>query len=419
MVLRIVAGSIDISPVGEIQMGCGDDPTPTAKVRDPLEANVLILRDRSKSVALISIDALYIGANLRALIDEGLADLVSPEEIFLGASHTHYAPFLDGNKPLLGGIDSEHVHDVAQRLIALTRSLLAKPGAPAAVEYAVFRTSAPVSRRQKRLVGGVEGKLKFNAVIAAPNWRATIPQNAHVLRFSTADGPIAFLWQLPCHPTSLPKGCAHSAHFPGEIRAQLRRQVGSGVPVAFFQGFSGDLRPPASGSYVGMKSCVRRVLLGPWFDAFSEAEYANWVGAMTGEVSRACKSMIPVTSSDGEWLTTARVTTELAQLAVAPSRSTAQVSWQRVSVGSIDLVGVSAEPVAAYGRLVDELSADTGRTSIPVGCIDDVFGYAPTDRMLREGGYEATGFCKHFGIVELRPGFETVMKSRLTEVFRR
>ena len=415
-VLTAAAGSIDVSPRAPMQMGCGDDLTPTAEVRDPIEANALVVRDEELSVALVSVDALYVGAALRSHLEEGLRDLFSPTEIFIGATHTHYAPFLDEAKPRLGHVNPEHLSDVAERLVQLVRKLAIGPHEPVTVEHASFHTTAPIARRKSRLLGGAQGRVKFNSIILAPNPRETAPQVAHIIQFTSENGPLAVLWQLPCHPTSLPSGLRHSAHFPGQIRAHLRAELGTDLPVLFFQGFSGDLRPPSVGSVAGAKSFARRILLGQWFEPFTESAYASWLRKMKTEVDAAHAQMTPVDCSDTTCLSASRLTVEVSAVAEQVDPTGARASWHRVSIGTIDLVGVSGEPVSEYAPFVNHSGNSPHRVRIPVGCIDDVFGYVPSRRMMREGGYEACGFCDDFGIRSLRPTLEEEMKRNLTRV---
>ena len=67
------------------------------------------------------------------------------------------------------------------------------------------------------------------------------------------------------------------------------------------------------------------------------------------------------------------------------------MTWQRVKIANeIEFIGVSAEPVAAFGLTLHE-------SAWAVGCLDHVFGYFPVDRMVPEGGYEVTGFLEPFG----------------------
>lgn len=85
---------------------------------------------------------------------------------------------------------------------------------------------------------------------------------------------------------------------------------------------------------------------------------------------------------------------------------------QRLSIGDLALLGVSAEPVSGYAHA---LIAERGGTVVPVGCIDDVSGYAPTSRVLREGGYEGAAFAAHFGLGKPRPEFETLLRRQMAD----
>jgi hypothetical protein len=64
---------------------------------------------------------------------------------------------------------------------------------------------------------------------------------------------------------------------------------------------------------------------------------------------------------------------------------------------TIRVVGISAEVCWEWAELVQRAFA--GKTIWPVGYIDRVFGYLPTQAMLLEGGYEITGFQHSFGII--------------------
>jgi hypothetical protein len=53
---------------------------------------------------------------------------------------------------------------------------------------------------------------------------------------------------------------------------------------------------------------------------------------------------------------------------------------------------------------------------IPVGCVGDVFGYLPVDTMVREGGYEARGFVRRFGLRgKFVPNVTAIVTQRLLQ----
>jgi hypothetical protein len=74
-----------------------------------------------------------------------------------------------------------------------------------------------------------------------------------------------------------------------------------------------------------------------------------------------------------------------------------EVAFHRVRLGSeLTVVGIAAEVATEYGALVNRTF--DGSINIPVGYIDEVYGYMPTARMLQEGGYEASWFLRPFAL---------------------
>jgi hypothetical protein len=90
------------------------------------------------------------------------------------------------------------------------------------------------------------------------------------------------------------------------------------------------------------------------------------------------------------------------------SDNDAPVSFAALDLGSnVAVVGVSAEAVVAYAEVVGSIA---GREFVLLaGCMDDVFGYAPTAKMLTEGGYEVEGFCRALSCTALTDEIEDAM----------
>ena len=90
-----------------------------------------------------------------------------------------------------------------------------------------------------------------------------------------------------------------------------------------------------------------------------------------------------------------------------------QVAFQRIDLSpSVLLLGGSAEFVVQYALDLRAHVADH-TALMPIGCLDDCFGYVPTAAMLEEGGYEAGGFCSAFGYSNLAPTVASQAKSAL------
>lgn len=407
--LKIAGGSVTINPAEPVVMGCGETHEPVAEVHDDIECNVLVMLDGATKAVVIGVDALYPGPALRRYLEQRFAEVLSPDQIFLAASHTHSAPQLDSTKPALGGADRSHLDRVCASIGDLVERLLQQPGEEVRVAVCRYPSSVMVNRRRKRIVGGAEGRIRLNSVVAAPNPQATGKQYGHLVSFVGASGPVGFIWQLPCHPVSLPPGWANSAHFPGVGRQYLRGSSPQ-MPVVFVQGFSGDLRPPSVAQPRGVKGIARRLLLGEWFSSFSESDYGRWtsdvVAELAGAVGRTDDSQVL-----DEPMSARRVSMLLDNYHEGECGGRA-LTVHRLSVGGVALLGVSAEPVSGYA---DALIAEQGRTVIPVGCIDDVSGYAPTARVLREGGYEGAGFAPHFGLGQPSPEFEKLLRRQMAD----
>jgi hypothetical protein len=393
--LQLAAGSIDITPQRPIPLaGWQDRVEPFDRVADSLEINGILLRDGDVSALVLSIDALYVGNRLlrsieRQLERSGLDDCL----IFAAASHTHYAPTLDATKPVLGPLDEQYVAYVEERTSAFVERLVNCAAEGARLCYGVGSAAHAVNRR--RLGWHLMGGLPRRTVAMRANPSGPNDQTIHVVRLDGEDGqPLAILWSYACHPVAFPRSLEVSAEFPGVVRGALRAQFGSDLPVLFLQGFSGDLRPPAfipAGRHP--KRRIADLLRGSRLGRFSEFGYAQWSGTLarlvSGVASGELAGLAPAVHH-------AIVTVPLGRL-IEGGHEHGELTISRLELSdSLQLLGLSAEVVVEYGTSVARVFPQI--RSIPVGCVGDVYGYLPTRRMVREGGYEAEEFFEPFGL---------------------
>lgn len=273
-----------------------------------------------------------------------------------------------------------------------------------------------VNRRKKRFLGGSERRVVLNSVTMSPNPEATGEQHGHLIALIGEESPVGFLWSLPCHPTSHPLGFGHSAGYPGFGRSSLRALTEGSVPVLFLQGFSGDLRPPAYRPSKGWIGLMRRALVGLEFAKFTEAGFMLWIKQVVEELMLAHHDILNESAATGSRrLDAKRIEIPLTEYHEGESDGRKMVV-HRLSIGDVSLIGVSAEPVSAYASWLVERG---GKHLVPVGCIDDVVGYAPTSKIIEEGGYEGGGFLKWFNVGQLRPRYERLLRSQLDSVLIR
>jgi len=366
-----------------------------------------MLRQGDVSALIISLDVLFVGRRLEAALKRhlegaGLSDCL----VLAAASHTHFAPSVDADKPLLGEFDEQFYGEVERKVLGLVDRVIDQPAIPVKIRYLAGSAEHSVNRRRStwRLRGG----LPRRTVAMRANPRGPADQSLHVVRLDDSSGaPLALMWSYACHPVSSPQTLHVSADFPGVARRELRRQFGADMPVVYLQGFSGNLRPPAL--LKPGRNPTRRLdqlLRGPAFGSFSNAEYRRWSGSLARLVANLADS--PTLRTFPPALYHQTLTFPLSTLIEGePGPQVLAFTQLRLASG-LQLLAVTAEVVTEYTRHIAHLFP--GVETIPVGCVGGTYGYLPTNLMVQEGGYEAGGFFEFFS-----PGgrFEPSPESRV------
>lgn len=327
-------------------------------------------------VYVVSIDSLYggsLGAELARLLG------CPREKVLVVASHTHFAPGSDPGLPRLGRTSDEYVRDAATRIAEAVAS------APwhAHTRVRVGSSQVPdlfVNRRRPIL--GIGLRLpRLGTVVQAPQPAGAVDGTLRLFELLDEEGEVlAIGWGASCHPVCSPDRQAISSDFPGFVRDQLR-EPGGALPVLFFQGCSGDVRPASMSRRPTFtpRGLLRYLLAGlRTFVPQSRIAYESWCSALTA-------AAVGAQSAVGDAVEVRprlrRVTGETAG------------QWQRqpqfslVSLADeIALLSINAEVVSS--RAVEISRARPSRVIIPATCADEVIGYWPTSAMLKEGGYE-------------------------------
>lgn len=317
---------------------------------------------------------------------------LSPERILLNSSHTHTGPTL--------GLDEKSLElppGQAQATVRFTRLLqdrLVKVVTqsledlrPATLSWGTGVAAFVMNRRE----------VTDKGVILGVNPRGLVDRSVPVLRIHGLDGTLrGVLFGTACHNTTLTdKHLEISADFAGYAQARIE-QTHEGVQAMFLQGCAGDANPFPRGS----------------------EEIARIHGQALGdEVSRVLKmNLKPVAGP----LRTLMKSTEL-PLAPPPSKEQLEAmarrgSWQGFVASKIQeiqergktlpskyvapiavwqfgqdltLVALPGEVVVDYVAL---LESALGPQRLWIAAYsNDVFGYLPSAKLIKEGGYETRG----------------------------
>ncbi|MBS0522071.1 MAG: hypothetical protein JSS04_00440 [Proteobacteria bacterium] len=354
---------------------------------------------------IISIDALFVGSPLSTAIEEFLESRfsISPADVAVIASHTHFAPSLDPAKPLLGRCNPSYLQEVIERTLGLIEHVMEAPADPVMVSRGEISCDAGVNRRRPwpwpRLAGRT---VIVNQPVIHPNPDGPSAPEISVWMLTRPDGGhLAVIWRYTCHPVAFPSIFQVSSEYVGRVRLKLREEFGANLPILFLQGFAGDQFPRIR-RHVSAKYWLRTPLVGPLQGASRLDEWSSWANRLAKAVCDAALNRPSARRLTGP-LSSAAHQVPLSTLAHgAPADRT--VEFRRLKIGeALDLVMVSAEALVGLEDLVPFEGC------VPVGYLSDVFGYWPTERQRLEGGYEVTGFLAPFGLSgPLKPGLDQV-----------
>lgn len=408
--LYVRAGVVDITPTGRVPLGCNDHTYSSGVAADSrLEANILLIGEGSEQVAIVTLDALYVGDLLRSRIISEMNGFFEPERLITTASHAHTATMFDESKPGLGFSDSNEIDRVASivsdEILRLSKLLPSE----CIVEFGQSTHDLSVSRRKKRFFvlekHGRRFLLKFRDVVMGPNYSDRIDKGIRRIIFKGINGEhLAQIWSAAIHPTSFPDPGIISSDYIGAVRDEIRRdQKKPSMPVLFFQGFSGEIRaktPETTG--------FARLLTGPRFKKFSRDEYVHWCRSLAAQVSSTETFLL---RNQDFGFHKVQVSSE-SFIVGAPGPTFGQACL--ISFGYIGFVTLPTEAVSHYQWVLEKQFNGVFQSIFGVGCADHVWGYSPSLKMIWEGGYESHGFLQSFGSRAVNPEVER----NITEIFR-
>ncbi len=410
----MTAGAIDITPTAPVPLaGYGGRTEPFVDVAQPLEAGAIVLRQGDLLVAVVTLDSLYTCEALRDAILAACPEL-DEARLWLGASHTHFAPGLDESKPLVGAVDPAYKALVFERVAGLLRRLIDEEPFTAQRWWHVGEARQAINRRRRGWDVSRRGIAR--GTILAPNEEGPREDRLRAARFVDEAGETrAILWTATCHPVSSPGRLRVNSDFPGWTRRRLRLEYRPDLPVLFLQGLTGDIRPRTIRPWrhvlkrqIGLHGRVNLLLNRSIFGGFGDRAFMAWAKGFADALIVALK--------EGELLRPALRAEALSLPIGAVVEGSA--STDRLLLRSLHLsddlvfVALSAEAVVAYGAHVERAFAPA--RAVPIGYTDHVFGYLPTEAMLEEGGYEAQGFVRWFEMDGgIRPGAEAATRDAL------
>jgi hypothetical protein len=335
---------------------------------------------------------------LRRAISERVAKRVKDkhglarEDLVFFASHTHAGPTpVDSDEPVREGMEANaaYTRDLEDKLVEVVGSALASMS-PASLSYGVGRAHFALNRREPTPKG-----IKLGKYPAGPT-----DESVPILRVRNAEGkPMAVVFGYACHNTTLrPDMMQIDPDFAGYAADRIEAD-NPGALALFVTGCAGDADPHPFGTLDMAKahgeelgSAVKFVLdHDNWFVPVTgplQSAYVETTVHFSGPTDRASYEALKNDPNTGRQRHAKKMleTFDKGQ----PIRAAyPHYAVQAFALGDgLTLVALSGEVVVDYSiRLQQELGGP-GRTLWVAAYANDVIGYIPSVRVLKEGGYE-------------------------------
>ena len=397
--------TVDITPDRSLWMAGFAARTQSSQgVALPLHAKALALKAPSRPIAvLVTADLLGFTARITDNVAAAARRRygIRRADLLFNASHTHCGPVIDEQLSVAYDLSRAQWSDLRDYSARLESKLVTLIGdavsrlAPARVAYARDHADFAANRRVKFPGGPVD-------------------RTVHVMRVEGQDGsPRAIVFGYACHNTTLPASFVRfHGDYAGVAQAALERRH-PGAAALFVAGCGADANPAPRGTIelvdahgTALADAVDRGLsaaapLGPSVRTAFDVVELPFVDAAARERWKAQLDVEPVYLQ--RYAALMKSVVDRHGRLPASQRDPIQV-WQFGPEKGADagqgltLVALGGEVVVDYAlRVAREYPA---RQMWVAGYSNDVFGYVPSVRVLREGGYEGGDAMIYYG----RPG---------------
>ena len=423
---RWMAGvaTVDVTPHEPIFMkGYGSRTNPSEGVRQNLYVKALALRDETGATSVLVTSDLH---SYTRHMSDTIADAartkygISRDRLILNGSHTHSGPAVTAESwlrpaenitPEQEVVIRRYTARVLDQIIDLIGRAV-QAASPAQVSFSQGSAGFGVNRR--RVGAGMR------------HLPEVVDQDVPVLNVRNLDGaPRAIVFGYACHATSAPADYQIGADWPGYAQAAIEA-ANPGAIAMFLNGCGADCDPmPRSMEElpkrhgetmaIAVGQVLRRQMrpvAGPLRTAFDYADIPfqtpptrealeERLKTDTGMRARHTRLMLGILQRDGKIYDHYPYPVQV---------------WQFGS--ALTLIALGGEPVVDYAL---RFKAEYGWENTWVaGYSNDVMGYIPSLRILKEGGYEAGGAMINYGRPgPLAPEVEEVIAKKVNELVTR
>ncbi len=404
----------DITPTQPVWMaGYASRDHPAEGTIHPLWAKALVLEDEQGGrVVIVATDLIGFSRQVHAAVVGRAAKAtgIEPGRIVLNSSHTHSGPVIVGCAAVAYPADETlwaparaYAKQLEDKLVALIEEACREMG-PVTLEFGQGEATFAINRR---------GQI---------NPDGPVDHSVPVLRVSDPNGRlVAVMFGYACHNTTLAI-YQYNGDYAGFAQVALE-QAHPGVAAMFLIGCGADSNPSPRGKLEqaeqhgkSLAAAVDRVLneklqpvSGPLCVACGRVDLPL-VDPPSKEELEARRG----TGNKYEQRLTEVLLERLAEKKTLDDAYPCQIQVVRFGK-DLSMIALSGETVIDYAiRLRKEFPGE--RLWVASYC-NDVFAYVPSERVLKEGGYEGGGAMTYFGLHgPFKPGVEKLVVDQVKEL---
>jgi Fe-S cluster assembly iron-binding protein IscA len=391
---KVGMARVDITPAKNIWLaGYASRKKPAQGTKHPLWAKALVFEDpQGEQAVIVTTDLIGLTREISDAVSKRVAKQtgISRAQIMLNSSHTHCSPVVKGCAALAYDFTPRQQKEVDDYAVILEEKLVkviveaSRSLEPAQLSYGEEQATFAINRR---------GRI---------NPDGPVDHSVPVLKVTDRQGKLkAILFGYACHNTTIAlfEFCGDYAGF---AQIALEKKY-PGTLALFMLGCGGDANPEPRGTMElaeqhgnALAQAVSRAVdrkldpvHGPLTVRFDRTDLPF--------VAPPSKAELQMQEGKGDVYSQRLTKYLLQQLDQQGSIPTSYpFSVQIFEFGDdLTLIGLGGETVIDYAiRLHEELSP---KRIWVAGYCNEVFAYVPSERVLKEGGYEGGGAMKYFG----------------------
>lgn len=401
---RVGIARVDITPAKSIWLaGYASRKEPAKGMTHPLWAKALVFEDKSGNRAVIvTTDLIGLTRELSDAVGKRVAKKtgIAREQILLNSSHTHCSPVVRGCAEIAYDLTDTQQKDVNEYAKLLEENLV-----NLIVQASQSMSDASLTYGEDQATFARNRRGRYN-----PD--GPVDHTVPVLRVSDETGKTrAILLGYACHNTTIALS-QYCGDYAGFAQIALEKKY-PGVTALFMIGCGGDVNPHPRRTLAlaeqhgnSLADAVVRAM-GKTMEPIKGPLKVKFQRTDLSFVDPPSKTELLKKQGKGDVYSQRLTKYLLNQLEQQGAIKTSYpFPAQVISFGDdLTLIGLGGEPVLDYSiRLHEELS---GHRIWVAGYCNEVFAYIPSERVLKEGGYEGGGAMKYFGIHgPFKPGVE-------------